>query len=144
MRKHKPLVEFIETHCQERAYSFQIKKCNQATYKIRYPIRMPIDIFLIQIILTNIIYELTFANLYGKSITEKFRSSPINMESKTRSAQSNVLVSAKIRDYTKCNSYGKTRCLYSDSRLTELKLGRVIHVWLVSVAMEIALRSYLQ
>ncbi|POG75929.1 hypothetical protein GLOIN_2v1560160 [Rhizophagus irregularis DAOM 181602=DAOM 197198] len=48
MRKHKPLVEFIETHCQERAYSFQIKKCNQATYKIRYPIRMPIDIFLIQ------------------------------------------------------------------------------------------------
>ncbi|CAB4493667.1 unnamed protein product [Rhizophagus irregularis] len=34
---------------------------------------------------------------------EKFRSSPINMESKT-----------------------------SDSRLTELKLGRVIHVWLVN------------
>ncbi|CAB5183213.1 uncharacterized protein OCT59_009627 [Rhizophagus irregularis] len=64
MRKHKPLVEFIETHCQERAYSFQIKKL---------PSR------------------------------EKFRSSPINMESKT-----------------------------SDSRLTELKLGRVIHVWLVN------------
>ncbi|PKY36567.1 hypothetical protein RhiirB3_459493 [Rhizophagus irregularis] len=137
MRKHKPLVEFIETHCQERAYSFQIKKLPSRGILIILQIHY-------RIILTNIIYELTFANLYGKSITEKFRSSPINMESKTRSAQSNVLVSAKIRDYTKCNSYGKTRCLYSDSRLTELKLGRVIHVWLVSVAMEIALRSYLQ
>ncbi|PKC63839.1 hypothetical protein RhiirA1_230958 [Rhizophagus irregularis] len=51
MRKHKPPVEFIETHCQERAiehtlFSFFLdKKCNQATCKICYPIRMPIDIF---------------------------------------------------------------------------------------------------
>jgi len=26
LRKHKPLVEFIKTHCQERAYSFQVIK----------------------------------------------------------------------------------------------------------------------
>ncbi|GBC05430.1 hypothetical protein RclHR1_06220003 [Rhizophagus clarus] len=44
LRKHKPLVEFIKTHCQERAYSFQIKKCNQSC-EVCYPIRMPIDIF---------------------------------------------------------------------------------------------------
>jgi hypothetical protein len=41
------------------------------------------------------------------------------MESKTEPAPSSVLVSAKIRDYIKCNSCRKTRCLYSDSRLTE-------------------------
>ena len=41
------------------------------------------------------------------------------MESKTEPVPSSILVSAKIRDYIKCNSCGKTRCLYSDSRLME-------------------------
>ncbi|CAB4382470.1 unnamed protein product [Rhizophagus irregularis] len=40
--KHKSLVKFIETHCQERVYTFQ---CNQPTCEVCYPVRMPIDIF---------------------------------------------------------------------------------------------------
>lgn len=57
--------------------------------------------------------------MYGKPTTENFRPSLINTKSKAEPAPSNILISAKIRDYVKCNSCGKTRCLYSDSRLTE-------------------------
>ncbi|PKY32786.1 hypothetical protein RhiirB3_451218 [Rhizophagus irregularis] len=66
-------------------------------------------------------YE-SFVNLYGKSTTEKFRPSLISLESKTEPALSNILVSAKIRDYIKCNFCGKMRCLYSDLRLTEQEM----------------------
>ncbi|EXX60200.1 hypothetical protein RirG_182130 [Rhizophagus irregularis DAOM 197198w] len=89
LRKYKPLVKFIKTHCQERVYSFQIKKCNQTFCKVCYRIRMPTDIFQNLHFLPDPIpsrdnpdhYE-TFANLYSKPTTEKFRSSLINLESK--------------------------------------------------------------
>ncbi|PKY34602.1 hypothetical protein RhiirB3_499282, partial [Rhizophagus irregularis] len=126
LRKHKPLVEFIKTHCQERAYSFQIKKCNQPSCEVCYPIRMPIDVFQNLYFLPDPVpsrdnpdrYE-TFANLYGKFTTEKFRPSLINLNSKAELAPSNILISAKIRGYIKCKSCGKTRCLYSELKLTE-------------------------
>ncbi|PKC00198.1 hypothetical protein RhiirA5_428549 [Rhizophagus irregularis] len=129
LRKHKPLVEFIETHCQERAYSFQIKKCNQTTCSICYSIRMPIDIFQSLHFLPDPVpsrdnpdhYE-SFVNLYGKSTTEKFCPSLISLVSKTEPAPSNILVSAKIRDYIKCNFCGKMRYLYSGLRLTEQEM----------------------
>jgi hypothetical protein len=57
--------------------------------------------------------------LYSKPTTEKFRPSLINLKSKAELVLSNILISAKIRGYIKCNSCGKTRCLYSDSKLTE-------------------------
>ncbi|PKC56500.1 hypothetical protein RhiirA1_473900 [Rhizophagus irregularis] len=63
-------------------------------------------------------YE-TFANLYGKLTTEKFCSSLINLNSKTELAPSNILISTKIKDYIKCNSYEKIQCLYSELKLTE-------------------------
>ncbi|POG59971.1 hypothetical protein GLOIN_2v1788493 [Rhizophagus irregularis DAOM 181602=DAOM 197198] len=129
LRKYKPLVEFIETHCQERAYSFQIKKCNQTTCSICYSIRMPIDIFQSLHFLPDPVpsrdnpdhYE-SFVNLYGKSTTEKFCPSLISLVSKTEPAPSNILVSAKIRDYIKCNFCGKMRYLYSGLRLTEQEM----------------------
>ncbi|POG66790.1 hypothetical protein GLOIN_2v1780201 [Rhizophagus irregularis DAOM 181602=DAOM 197198] len=45
LQKNKPMVKFIKTHCQERAYSFQIKKCNQTSCEVCYRIRMPTDVF---------------------------------------------------------------------------------------------------
>ncbi|UZO20186.1 uncharacterized protein OCT59_011442 [Rhizophagus irregularis] len=126
LRKYKPLVKFIKTHCQERVYSFQIKKCNQTFCKVCYRIRMPTDIFQNLHFLPDPIpsrdnpdhYE-TFANLYSKPTTEKFRSSLINLESKAELVPSNILISAKIREYIKCNSCRKIRCLYSNSHLIE-------------------------
>ncbi|CAB4375468.1 unnamed protein product [Rhizophagus irregularis] len=93
LRKHKLLVEFIKTHCQERAYSFQIKKCNQTSCEVCYQIRMPTDVFQNLHFLPDPIpsrdnpdhYE-TFANLYGKPTTEKFCPSLINLESKAKLA----------------------------------------------------------
>ncbi|PKK55257.1 hypothetical protein RhiirC2_802921 [Rhizophagus irregularis] len=66
--KHKSLVKFIETHCQERVYTFQ---CNQPTYNSDH-------------------YE-QFANLYGKPTTEQFCPSLINEKSKTELVPNNIL-----------------------------------------------------
>ncbi|CAB4401187.1 unnamed protein product [Rhizophagus irregularis] len=126
LRKHKSLVKFIEIHCQERTYTFQIKKCNQPTCEVCYPVRMPIDIFQNLYFLPDPVpsrdnpdHYKQFANLYGKPTTEQFRPSLINEKSKTEPVPSNILISTKIRDYIRCNSCGKTRCLYSNSQLTE-------------------------
>ncbi|GES76141.1 hypothetical protein GLOIN_2v1773127 [Rhizophagus clarus] len=105
---------------------FKIKKCNQPSCEVCYPIRMPIDVFQNLYFLPDPVplrdnpdYYETFANLYGKPTTEKFCPSLINLNSKAELVPSNILISAKIRGYIKCNSCGKTRCLYSESRLTE-------------------------
>jgi len=46
--------------------------------------------------------------MLGKSTTEKYHFFLISMKSKTEPVPSNILVSAKIRDYIKCNLYEKT------------------------------------
>ncbi|PKK47239.1 hypothetical protein RhiirC2_833998 [Rhizophagus irregularis] len=45
IRRHPTLVEFINTHCRARAYSFQIKKCNNPTCLYCKPIRLPLSEF---------------------------------------------------------------------------------------------------
>ncbi|GBC34983.2 hypothetical protein GLOIN_2v1766196 [Rhizophagus irregularis DAOM 181602=DAOM 197198] len=113
--KHKSLVKFIETHCQERVYTFQ---CNQPTCEVCYPVRMPIDIFQNLYSYNSDHYE-QFANLYGKPTTEQFCPSLINEKSKTELVPNNILIFAKIKDYIRYNSCRKTQCLYSNSQLTE-------------------------
>ncbi|CAB4426708.1 unnamed protein product [Rhizophagus irregularis] len=105
----------------KRVYTFQ---CNQPTCEVCYPIRMPIDIFQNLYFLPDPVpsqdnsdhYE-QFANLYGKTTTEQFCPSLINEKFKTELVPSNILISAKIRDYIRCNSCRKTQCLYSNSQL---------------------------
>ncbi|GBC02216.1 hypothetical protein RclHR1_04500004 [Rhizophagus clarus] len=67
---------------------------------------MPIDIFQNLYFLSNPVpsqdnldhYE-QFVNLYGKLTTEQFCPSLINEKSKTEPVSSNILISAKIKDY---------------------------------------------
>ncbi|CAB4382612.1 unnamed protein product [Rhizophagus irregularis] len=103
------------TKQQLRKHKSLIKKCNQPTCEVCYPVRMPIDIFQNLYFLPDPVpsrdnpdhYE-QFANLYGKPTTEQFCPSLINEKSKTEPVPSNILISAKIRDYIRCNSCGKT------------------------------------
>ncbi|RGB22176.1 hypothetical protein C1646_678023 [Rhizophagus diaphanus] len=76
---------------------FEIKKYNQTTYSICYPIRMPIDIFQSLHFLPdpvpsreNLDHYETFVNLYGKFTTKKFHPSLISLESKTEPAPKKV------------------------------------------------------
>ncbi|CAG8730868.1 31219_t:CDS:2 [Gigaspora margarita] len=43
LQKHKKLMDFLNSHCQQRLYSFQIKKCMQYDYSFCKPIRMPLE-----------------------------------------------------------------------------------------------------
>ncbi|CAB4491167.1 unnamed protein product [Rhizophagus irregularis] len=45
LRKFHKLKEFIDTHCQIRQYSFQIKKCNNSECTICLPVELPIEVF---------------------------------------------------------------------------------------------------
>ncbi|CAG8554015.1 16529_t:CDS:2 [Dentiscutata erythropus] len=45
LRKHKKLMEFLNSHCQQRLYSFQIKKCTQYGCSFCKSIRMPLEKF---------------------------------------------------------------------------------------------------
>ncbi|CAB4396710.1 unnamed protein product [Rhizophagus irregularis] len=128
LQKHKPLVEFIKTHCQERAYSFQIKKCNQTFCEVCYRIRMPTDVFQNLYFLPNPIplqdnldhYE-TFANLYGKSITEKFCSSLINLKSKAELALNNHNLAQEIFVRVQISCDSPIELLYYSSK----KVGNI-------------------
>ncbi|RGB22464.1 hypothetical protein C1646_776055 [Rhizophagus diaphanus] len=58
-----------------------------------------------------------FANLYGKLTTEQFYPSLINEKSKTEPVPSNILISAKIRDYIRSYTYSCGSPIFPDNHI---------------------------
>ncbi|CAG8621658.1 25122_t:CDS:2 [Dentiscutata erythropus] len=80
IRRHPALVKFMETHCQMRTYSFQVKKCNNPSCLYCKPIRLPPHefrnlSFLPDPILSkeNANHYAAFQQVYGTKTTEEFR-----------------------------------------------------------------------
>ncbi|GES77742.1 hypothetical protein GLOIN_2v1780244 [Rhizophagus clarus] len=115
IRRHPALVEFIKTHCRVRAYSFQIKKCNNPACLYCKQIRLPLNEFHN---LNNTDHYATFQNVYGTETTEEYRPTYMQSQANAEPIPKSILIVAKIRGYINCKDCGKRRCVYSDKSLT--------------------------
>ncbi|CAG8748188.1 32351_t:CDS:10 [Gigaspora margarita] len=121
IRSHLALVEFIDTHCQTRAYSFQA-----------YPILSKGNLFalrldsnnciLINLKLDNTDHYAAFKDVYGTKTTEEYRPTYIQAQTKSEPIPKSILIAEKIRDYVNCESCQKRRCIYSNKSLTDNEL----------------------
>ncbi|CAB4376372.1 unnamed protein product [Rhizophagus irregularis] len=122
IRRHPTLVEFINTHCRARAYSFQIKKCNNPTCLYCKPIRLPLSEFNTLSFLPDPIpsqdHYATFQDVYGTETTEKYRPTYMKSQASAEPIPKSILVVSKIRGYINCEDCGKRRCVYSEKSLT--------------------------
>ncbi|GBB89851.1 hypothetical protein RclHR1_01670002 [Rhizophagus clarus] len=125
IRRHPALVEFIKTHCRVRAYSFQIKKCNNPACLYCKPIRLPLNEFHNLSFLPDPIpsqdntdHYATFQNVYGTETTEEYRPTYMQSQANAEPIPKSILIVAKIRGYINCKDCGKRRCVYSDKSLT--------------------------
>ncbi|PKK56135.1 hypothetical protein RhiirC2_797987 [Rhizophagus irregularis] len=126
LTRHNELVSFMKTHCHERAYSFQIKKCQDVSCNICTPIRLPQTVFDSLHFLPDPVPALdnpdhytSFQAVYGKQTSEEFRPSLQLNQANAEPAPKSVFASGKIRDYIMCCDCGKRRCVYSDKALSQ-------------------------
>ncbi|CAB5154885.1 unnamed protein product [Rhizophagus irregularis] len=122
IRRHSELVEFMNTHCRARAYSFQIKKCNNTTCLYCKPIRLPSSEFRNMSFLPDPIpsqdHYATFQDVCRTETTEKYRPTYIQSQANAEPIPKSILVVGKIRSYINCEDCEKRRCVYSDKSLT--------------------------
>ncbi|GBC13306.2 hypothetical protein GLOIN_2v1780244 [Rhizophagus irregularis DAOM 181602=DAOM 197198] len=105
IRRHSALIEFMDTHCHARAYSFQIKKCNNPTCPYCKPIRLPSQEF----------HDLSF--LPDPIPSQEYRPTYMQSQANAEPIPKSILVVGKIRGYIDCEDCKKRRCVYSDKFL---------------------------
>ncbi|RIA99900.1 hypothetical protein C2G38_2236715 [Gigaspora rosea] len=113
IHQHPTLIEFIDTHCQTRAYSFQ-------------PIRLPIHEFNTLSFLPDPIpskdntdHYAAIQDVYGTKTTEEYRPTYMQSQEKSEPIPKSILIAEKIWDYIKCENCQKRRCIYSNKSLTD-------------------------
>ncbi|RIB30087.1 hypothetical protein C2G38_2153715 [Gigaspora rosea] len=97
---HLELIKFIDTHCQARAYSFQIKKCNNFSCLYCKPTRLLSQEFdnlsLLPDPISSKDYYAKFQQVYGTKTTEEHRPMYIQSQAKSVSIPKNILIAEKI------------------------------------------------
>ncbi|EXX66412.1 hypothetical protein RirG_124050 [Rhizophagus irregularis DAOM 197198w] len=124
IRRHTALIEFIDTHCRIRAYSFQVKKCNNITCSYCKPIRLPPHEFNNLNFLPDPIpsrdntdHYMPFERVYGTETTEEYRLTYMQTQANAEPISKSILIGGKIRFYINCEDCRKRRCVYSDKSL---------------------------
>ncbi|GBC14058.2 hypothetical protein GLOIN_2v1767477 [Rhizophagus irregularis DAOM 181602=DAOM 197198] len=124
IRHHTALIEFIDTHCRIRAYSFQVKKCNNITCSYCKPIRLPLHEFNNLNFLPDPIpsrdntdHYMPFERVYGTETTEEYRPTYMQIQANAEPISKSILIGGKIRFYINCEDCRKRRCVYSDKSL---------------------------
>ncbi|POG77649.1 hypothetical protein GLOIN_2v1767477 [Rhizophagus irregularis DAOM 181602=DAOM 197198] len=124
IRHHTALIEFIDTHCRIRAYSFQVKKCNNITCSYCKPIRLPLHEFNNLNFLPDPIpsrdntdHYMPFERVYGTETTEEYRQTYMQKQANAEPISKSILIGGKIRFYINCEDCRKRRCVYSDKSL---------------------------
>ena len=124
--EERPGLKFFLQHCcQERAYSFSIKKCGEATCSICTPPRLPPEIFSSLHHLPDPVPDSTgehyknFEDLYGTFTTEKFRPTLLKGSKKSHGLpfQPNAQFARNVCVTIQCCECLKPRVLYSQRKL---------------------------
>ncbi|CAB4439304.1 unnamed protein product [Rhizophagus irregularis] len=123
LRKFHKLKEFIDTHCQIRQYSFQIKKCNNSECTICLPVELPIEVFDELHFLPDPEPSIAdsnhykdFSSIYGTQTSENFRPSKAGQLEADNLPQG-IFNNNRVHEFVECDFCGKIRCIYSMSAL---------------------------
>ncbi|CAB4446524.1 unnamed protein product [Rhizophagus irregularis] len=99
IRRHTALIEFIDTHCRIRAYSFQVKKCNNITCSYCKPIRLPPHEFNNLNFLPDPIpsrdntnHYMPFERVYGTETTEEYRPTYMQTQANAEPISKSILI----------------------------------------------------
>uniref|UniRef100_U9UYI2 Uncharacterized protein n=1 Tax=Rhizophagus irregularis (strain DAOM 181602 / DAOM 197198 / MUCL 43194) TaxID=747089 RepID=U9UYI2_RHIID len=124
IRHHSALIKFMDAHCRTRAYSFQVKKCNNITCSYCKPIRLPSSEFNNLNFLPDPIpsrdntdHYMPFERVYGTETTEEYRPTYMQTQANAEPISKSILIGGKIRFYINCEDCRKRRCVYSDKSL---------------------------
>ncbi|POG68188.1 hypothetical protein GLOIN_2v1878539 [Rhizophagus irregularis DAOM 181602=DAOM 197198] len=119
LRKFHKLKEFIDTHCQIRQYSFQIKKCNNSECTICLPVELPIEVFDELHFLPDTEPSIAdsnhykdFTSIYETQTSENFRPSKAGQLEADNLPQG-IFNNNRVREFVECDFCGKIRCIYS-------------------------------
>ncbi|KAK3097052.1 hypothetical protein FSP39_005923 [Pinctada imbricata] len=117
------LKDFIQKHCRERQYTFQVKKCQEddCWYCTLNPPKLQADEvhWLPDPTLDENREEfLPFATLFGKETTDKDRPSSGGDSSEEDKKNRSILVAGKVRSVIICGECGKRRVVYAKQRLS--------------------------
>ncbi|POG58110.1 hypothetical protein GLOIN_2v1848933 [Rhizophagus irregularis DAOM 181602=DAOM 197198] len=125
IRHHSALIKFMDAHCRTRAYSFQIKKCNNITCSYCKPIHLPSSVFNNLNFLPDPIpsrdntdHYMPFQNVYGTETTEEYRPTYMQSQANAEPIPKSILIGGKIRGYIDCEDCRKRRCVYSDRSMS--------------------------
>ncbi|PKC10764.1 hypothetical protein RhiirA5_413972 [Rhizophagus irregularis] len=125
IHRHSALIKFMDAHCRTRAYSFQIKKCNNITCSYCKPIRLPSSVFNNLNFLPDPIpsrdntdHYMPFQNVYGTETTEEYRPTYMQSQANVEPIPKSILIGGKIRGYIDCEDCRKRRCVYSDRSMS--------------------------
>ncbi|PKB93648.1 hypothetical protein RhiirA5_387116, partial [Rhizophagus irregularis] len=129
LRKFHKLKEFIDTHCQIRQYSFQIKKCNNSECTICLPVELPIEVFDELHFLPDPEPSIAdsnhykdFSSIYGTQTSENFRPSKAGQLEADNLPQG-IFNNNRVREFVECDFCGKIRCIYSMSALKKEQIS---------------------
>ncbi|GET60495.1 hypothetical protein GLOIN_2v1773127 [Rhizophagus irregularis DAOM 181602=DAOM 197198] len=121
--------EFIDTHCQIRQYSFQIKKCNNSECTICLPVELPIEVFDELHFLPDPEPSIAdsnhykdFSSIYGTQTSENFRPSKAGQLEADNLPQG-IFNNNRVREFVECDFCGKIRCIYSMSALKKEQMS---------------------
>lgn len=129
----RKLNDFISTHCQERHYSFQVKKCglDSCEFGVCQPPRLPREVFDSLCWLPDPIPDTAstghykrYADLKGVATTDKHRPS---LKSKAdhdasilqkQGCPNSLLTAQRVHDVIICSECSKPRCIFSNNKLS--------------------------
>ncbi|POG62444.1 hypothetical protein GLOIN_2v1882875 [Rhizophagus irregularis DAOM 181602=DAOM 197198] len=139
LRQHSDLQNFIQTHCQIRTYSFQIKKCGNIECEICTMPRTLQEVFESLNFLPDPTpaahdsdHYANFSMVYNKPTTDEHQPSKKIAATGTERGQSGLYINNKVREFITCNECSKVRCLFSGRQLTEqdgLEIQHAIENW---------------
>lgn len=123
---HRPgLKKFLEHCCQERLYSFSIKKCGSTACSICAPPRLPAEVFETLHYLPDPVPDVTgehykqFDTVYGTCTTERYCPSLVEKSKKSHGMpfQPNAQFARCVCETLQCSECLKPRVLYSQRKL---------------------------
>ncbi|UZO26953.1 uncharacterized protein OCT59_019163 [Rhizophagus irregularis] len=125
LSKKTHLQQFMKTHCRQRQYVFQIKKCGQSSCTICKSVQLPHDVFDSLDWLPDPIpstvdkdHYAKFQTVYQSETTEQHRPTLITTIANSERASSSILVNTRVREFIQCFQCGRMRCLYSERALS--------------------------
>ena len=136
LKSKEKLDRFLDTHCRQRHYSFQIKKCGEDVCPLGlcHPPKLPSEIFSSLSWLPDPIVDqanqdhyLRYEAVKGQDTTDDMRPSlqEKSGSTETQGCDGSMFTAQRVRSAIQCSECLKPRCLYSKTSLSSGQLNQL-------------------